>query len=575
MLMNVKPSFRNLVIPVIQVLIFLFLFKAAKSQDNKSSAIDSKYKKGMVVCATPLASQVGLDILKKGGNAIDAAVAVHFALQVTHPEAGNIGGGGLMVYRAANGSTSTLDFREKAPGNASANMYLDSTGKVITDLSVNTRKASGVPGSVDGMVVAHKKLGSLKWAELVQPAIVLARNGFKISKRLANDLNRNRLEFVKNNPKNTYLINENGWKEGDLLIQEDLAKTLELIRDKGREGFYTGPVADLIVAEMKTGNGIITKADLENYHSVWRNAITGDYKNYHIITMPPPSSGGVALLQLLQSVKKYPLNKWGFNSDSTVQVMVEAERRVYADRSKYLGDPDFFKVPVDSLINPVYNQKRMENFNWNTATLSSAILPGNIAGYESDQTTHYSIVDSQGNAVAITTTLNDSFGSKVFVSGAGFLLNDEMDDFSIKPGVPNMYGLVGGKANSIQPGKRMLSSMTPTIVEKDGKLFMVVGTPGGSTIITSVFQTILNVIEFNQNMQQAVNAKKFHHQWVPDVVLTEKGALDDNCKTSLKRKGYKIEEKGAIGRVDAILVTNDGYYEGGADPRGDDTKLGW
>lgn len=575
MLNNIKQPSNNFIFHLLRVLVLILLFQIAKSQDNIPTASSPKYKKGMVVCATPYAAQVGLDILKKGGNVIDAAVAVQFALQVTHPEAGNIGGGGLMVYRAANGTTKTLDFREKAPANSNANMYLDSTGKVIPDLSLNTRKASGVPGSVDGMATAHKKLGSLKWAELIQPAIDLARKGFKISKRLANDLNRTKSDFVKNNQQNAYLINENGWKEGDLLVQEDLAKTLELIRDKGRDGFYSGPVANLIVKEMKSGNGIITNADLENYHSVWRNAITGDYKNYHIITMPPPSSGGVALLQLLQSVKKYPLIKWGFNSDSTVQVMIEAERRVYADRSKYLGDPDFFKVPVDSLINPQYNQKRMENFDWNAATLSSAILPGIVAGYESDQTTHYSIVDGEGNAVSITTTLNDTFGSKVFVGGAGFLLNDEMDDFSIKPGVPNMYGLVGGKANSIEPGKRMLSSMTPTIVEKDGKLFMVVGTPGGSTIITSVFQTILNVIEFNFDMQQAVDAKKFHHQWLPDVVTIEKGALQENCKNILISKGYKLVEKGAIGRVDAILITNDGYYQGGADPRGDDTKLGW
>ncbi len=575
MLNNIKQPSNNFIFHLLRVLVLILLFQIAKSQDNIPTASSPKYKKGMVVCATPYAAQVGLDILKKGGNVIDAAVAVQFALQVTHPEAGNIGGGGLMVYRAANGTTKTLDFREKAPANSNANMYLDSTGKVIPDLSLNTRKASGVPGSVDGMATAHKKLGSLKWAELIQPAIDLARKGFKISKRLANDLNRTKSDFVKNNQQNAYLINENGWKEGDLLVQEDLAKTLELIRDKGRDGFYSGPVANLIVKEMKSGNGIITNADLENYHSVWRNAITGDYKKYHIITMPPPSSGGVALLQLLQSVKKYPLIKWGFNSDSTVQVMVEAERRVYADRSKYLGDPDFFKVPVDSLINPQYNQKRMENFDWNAATLSSAILPGIVAGYESDQTTHYSIVDGEGNAVSITTTLNDTFGSKVFVGGAGFLLNDEMDDFSIKPGVPNMYGLVGGKANSIEPGKRMLSSMTPTIVEKDGKLFMVVGTPGGSTIITSVFQTILNVIEFNFDMQQAVDAKKFHHQWLPDVVTIEKGALQENCKNILISKGYKLVEKGAIGRVDAILITNDGYYQGGADPRGDDTKLGW
>lgn len=574
MLNNIKQPSNNFIFHLLRVLVLILLFQIAKSQDN-TTASSPKYKKGMLVCATPYAAQVGLDILKKGGNVIDAAVAVQFALQVTHPEAGNIGGGGLMVYRAANGTTKTLDFREKAPANSNANMYLDSTGKVIPDLSLNTRKASGVPGSVDGMATAHKKLGRLKWAELIQPAIDLAHKGFKISKRLANDLNRTKSDFVKNNQQNAYLINENGWKEGDLLVQEDLAKTLELIRDKGRDGFYSGQVANLIVKEMKRGNGIITNADLENYHSVWRNAITGDYKNYHIITMPPPSSGGVALLQLLQSVKKYPLNKWGFNSDSTVQVMVEAERRVYADRSKYLGDPDFFKVPLDSLINPQYNQKRMENFNWNAATLSSAILPGIVAGYESDQTTHYSIVDGEGNAVSITTTLNDTFGSKVFVSGAGFLLNDEMDDFSIKPGVPNMYGLVGGKANSIEPGKRMLSSMTPTIVEKDGKLFMVVGTPGGSTIITSVFQTILNVIEFNFDMQQAVDAKKFHHQWLPDVVTIEKGALQENCKNILISKGYKLVEKGAMGRVDAILITNDGYYQGGADPRGDDTKLGW
>jgi len=359
------------------------------------------------------------------------------------------------------------------------------------------------------------------------------------------------------------------------LVQEDLAKTLEQIRDKGREGFYDGVVAGQIVDEMKAGKGLITKEDLKNYHSVWRNALIGKYKEYKVITMPPPSSGGVALLQLLQTVEKYPLSKWGFNRDSTVQLMVEAERRVYADRSKYLGDPDFYNVPVDSLLRPEYNTARMSNFTWDKATLSSAIQPGKVTGYESDQTTHYSIVDRDGNAVSITTTLNNSFGSKIFVKGAGFLLNDEMDDFSSKPGVPNMFGLVGGKANSIQPNKRMLSSMTPTILEKDGKLFMVVGTPGGSTIITSVFQTILNVIEFNQSMQQAVSSKRFHHQWLPDEVDIEKGAIDSASRAKLEQKGYKILERGPSGRVDAILKTKWNYYEGGADPRGDDTKLGW
>jgi gamma-glutamyltranspeptidase/glutathione hydrolase len=559
---------------LLPLLVFFFLQSVhAQSQPGKNN--NELYNKGMVVCATPGAAKVGLDILKKGGNAVDAAVAVQFALAVTHPEAGNIGGGGFMVYRSSKGETSTLDFREKAPATANPDMYLDSAGKVIPNMSLYTHKASGIPGSVDGMVEAHRKYGKLKWTELVQPAIDIARNGFKITKRLASDLNRERDQFVKLNAGKSYLLNNAGWKEGDLLVQKDLAKTLGLIRDKGRDGFYKGVVADQLVEEMKNGNGLITKADLDNYHSVWRNAITGYYKGYKIITMPPPSSGGIALLQLLKSVEKYPLHRWGHNQDSTVQLMVEAERRVYADRSKYLGDPDFYKVPVDSLLNPAYIQLRMKNFNWNSATPSSSIQPGTFVGYESDQTTHYSIVDAEGNAVSITTTLNDSFGSKIFVNGAGFLLNNEMDDFSAKPGVPNMFGLVGGKANSIQPGKRMLSSMTPAILEKDGKLFMVVGTPGGATIITSVFQTILNVIEFDQDMQQAVNSKRFHHQWLPDWVEVEKGALSDTTRHKLEQKGYKIVDHGPMGRVDAILKTGAGNYEGGADPRGDDTKLGW
>jgi gamma-glutamyltranspeptidase/glutathione hydrolase len=544
-------------------------------QGQLTNTSGHEYRNGMVVCAYPDASKAGLAILQKGGNAVDAAVAVQFALAVTLPEAGNIGGGGFMVYRGADGQTNTLDFREKAPSGASTNMYLDSAGNVVPDMSLYTHKASGVPGSVDGMVTAHKKYGKLSWAELLQPAIDLATNGFKITQHLANDLNRNQAMFKKMNPGKSYLIKDTPWKEGDLLVQADLAKTLELIRDKGRDGFYDGPVADALIAEMKKGDGLISKADLTNYHAVWRNAITGNYKGYKIITMPPPSSGGIALLQLLKSVEKYPLQKWGHNQDSTVQVMVEAERRVYADRSKYLGDPDFYKVPVDSLLNPVYLDARMKSLNWNVATPSTSIQPGSFVGYESDQTTHYSIVDHDGNAVSITTTLNDSFGSKIFVAGAGFLLNNEMDDFSSKPGVPNMFGLVGGKANSIQPGKRMLSSMTPTIVEKDGKLFMIVGTPGGSTIITSVFQTILNVIDFNQDMQQAVTSKRFHSQWLPDVVTVESGALDTLTRQKLSKKGYKIENIKSIGRVDAILKTKWGYYDGGADPRGDDTKLGW
>jgi gamma-glutamyltranspeptidase/glutathione hydrolase len=540
-----------------------------------SQTTPASYRNGMVVCAYPDASQVGVDILKKGGNAVDAAVAVQFALAVTLPEAGNIGGGGFMVFRPAKGLPNTLDFREKAPAAANRDMFLDANGNVVPNMSLATHQASGVPGSVDGMVEAHAKYGKLKWAELVQPAIDLARKGFKITPHLAADLNRNADAFKKLNPGKNYFLKDTPWEAGQLLIQEDLAKTLELIRDKGRAGFYEGKVAAQLTAEMKSGNGMITEADLKNYHSMWRKPIIGKYKDYKIITMPPPSSGGIALLQLLNAVEKYPLHRWGYNQDSTVQVVVEAERRVYADRSKYLGDPDFFKVPVDSLLRPEYITSRMQNFNWDKATPSSEIKPGTFAGYESDQTTHYSIVDKEGNSVSITTTLNGGFGSKIVVKGAGFLLNNEMDDFSAKAGVPNMFGLTGGKANSIQPGKRMLSSMTPTIVEKNGKLFMVVGTPGGSTIITSVFQTILNVIDFDQNMQQAVNSKRFHHQWLPDEVYIETDAtFSDAVKSKLQQKGYKVIVKGASGRVDAILITKDGL-QGGADPRGDDTAIGW
>jgi gamma-glutamyltranspeptidase/glutathione hydrolase len=562
--MGVSQSILYKLSLLLVLLCFTNLVKAQK-QNNSN---------GMVVCAYPDAAQAGLNVLKNGGNAVDAAVAVQFALAVTHPQAGNIGGGGFMVYRPAKGMPNTLDFREKAPARANTNMYLDAAGNVIPDMSLYTHKASGVPGSVDGMITAHQKYGKLKWAALVQPAINLALKGFKITKHLAADMNLNDSVFRSLNPGKNYLLKHGGWKEGDLLVQADLGKTLARIRDKGRDGFYDGTTADLIIAEMKAGKGLFTKADLHNYRSVWRKPVTGHYKNYKIITMPPPSSGGIALLQLLKSVEPYPLRRYGFNSDSTVQVIVEAERRVYADRSKYLGDPDFYKVPVDSLLRPQYIASRMQTFNWNAATPSTSIQPGTFIGYESDQTTHFSIVDKYGNAVSITTTLNDSFGSKIFVGGAGFLLNNEMDDFSSKPGVPNMYGLIGGKANSIQPGKRMLSCMTPTIVEKNGKLFMVVGTPGGSTIITSVFQTILNVIEFNMDMQQAVSAKRFHHQWLPDEVVAEDGALSNAAKIKLQEKGYLLKPNGAIGRVDAILKTKTGN-QGGADPRGDDMAMGY
>jgi len=535
-----------------------------------------EFKNGMVVSAHPEASEVGIEILKKGGNAVDAAVAVQFALAVVYPNAGNIGGGGFMVYRSAAGEVNALDFREKAAGSATRDMYLDTAGNPIVSKSLYGHLAAGVPGSVDGMVEAHKKYGKLSWAEVLQPAINLAENGFKITQRQAGELNGLHRKLMDFNPNGTAFVNlQSTWKADDLLIQKELANTLRLIKEKGRAGFYEGAVADSIVGEMKRGNGLITKEDLKNYHSAWRKPITGSYRGYKIITMPPTSSGGIALVQLLQSVEPYPLNKWGHNADSTVQVIVEAERRVYADRATHLGDPDFYPVPQTGLLDAAYNKNRMSTLDWNAATPSSKVLAGQIKGAEHEETTHFSIVDRQGNAVSITTTLNGSYGSLVAVKGAGFLLNNEMDDFSVKPGAPNMYGLVGGEANSISPNKRMLSSMTPTIVEKDGKLFMVVGTPGGSTIITSVFQTIVNVIDFNMSMQGAVAAKKFHHQWLPDEVAVEKDALDSTTVEKLRKKGYNIIQRGPIGRVDAILKTKWGYYQGGADPRGDDKAIGY
>lgn len=536
---------------------------------------NNEYRKGMVVSASEEASQVGLNILKKGGNAIDAAVAVQFALAVVYPNAGNIGGGGFLVYRGDNGEVNTLDFREKAAFRASRDMYLDADGNPVVDKSLFGHLAAGVPGSVAGMVAAHQKYGKLKWAELLEPAVALAKRGFKVTARQAGELNRLKERFITHNPNGTALVKDGEWLEGDVLIQSELANTLEQIRDKGEAGFYDGPVADSILVEMKRGKGIISKDDLKSYKAVWRKPIVGDYKSFKVITMPPPSSGGIALIQLLKSVEPYPLKRWGLNADSTVQLMVEAERRVYADRATYLGDPDFYDVPQEQLLSDDYIKGRMAGFNWEHATPSSEINAGSLMMAEHEETTHFSIVDRDGNAVSVTTTLNGSYGSAVVVKGAGFLLNNEMDDFSVKPGSPNMYGLVGGEANAIMPAKRMLSSMTPTIIEKDGELFMIVGTPGGSTIITSVFQTVLNVIEFNKNMQAAVDAKKFHHQWLPDTVYVEKGALDSLTMLKLKAKGYPILERGAIGRVDAILKTKWGFYQGGADKRGDDKSLGW
>ena len=530
-------------------------------------------KQGMVVSTHPAASEIGLAILKKGGNAIDAAVAVNFALAVSHPSAGNIGGGGFLVYRDKSGNVKALDYREKAPSGASRDMYLDAEGKIIPGKSMTGIFSVGVPGTVAGMQEMHEKLGRLPWNELLQPSVDLARNGLVLTEKEARGLNRQRTEFMKENPGKNYLLSVEGkeWKAGDLLVQGDLANTLELILRKKAKGFYKGQTARNIVKEMKAQNGIISKKDLRHYQAIWRTPVKSQYKNYQIIGMPPPSSGGVALAQLLQMVAPYSLKKWGPTSDSTIQVMVEAERRVYADRAKWLGDPDFVKVPVTELIDPTYAASRMTSMNFNQATKSSDIQAGAFPGYESPETTHYSIVDGEGNAVSITTTLNNAYGSKVFVAGSGFLLNDEMDDFSAKAGAPNLYGLIGSKANEIQPNKRMLSSMTPTIVEENGKLKMVVGTPGGSTIITSVFQVVLNTLEMGMNMQQAVEYPRFHHQWMPEKITAEPKRFSEEQQIRLQTKGYIFTPVSAIGLVEGILVLPNGNLQGGADSRGDDT----
>ncbi|MFT4031334.1 MAG: gamma-glutamyltransferase [Siphonobacter sp.] len=536
-------------------------------------------KNVMVASAHPEASEVGAAIMKKGGNAIDAAVATFFALAVVHPSAGNLGGGGFMVFRDKTGQSFALDFREKAPYAAFRDMYLDSLGNVVPNMAWLGHSASGVPGSVDGMVVAHQRFGKLSWKEVIQPAIELAEQGVALTENEAKGLNRVRSDIKKYNPGEPYFLKmgaDTTWKTDEKLIQTDLGKTLRRIQEKGRAGFYEGETAHLLIAEMGKAKAPIVQKDLDDYHSAWRNPVMGTYRGYKVISMSPTSSGGIALVQLMKLVEPFPLKRWGWHSDSTTQVIIEAERRVYADRAKWLGDPDFFKVPEKELLQPDYLKKRWSDFNWNQASDSKAVSGGAIPGYESNETTHFSVVDSEGNAVSITTTINNGYGSRVVVNGAGFLMNDEMEDFAVKPGVPNVFGLVGAEANSVQPGKRMLSSMTPTIIEKEGKLFMVVGTPGGSTIITSVFQTIINVIDHGMSMQQAVNALKFHHQWLPDQTTFEQGAFSEKVLSGLRSKGYKINpQAGTLGRMDCILVLPDGSLEGGSDPRADDTSVGW
>jgi len=528
-------------------------------------------KHSCVVSAHPLASEVGLAILKRGGNAFDAMIATQLALAVVYPNAGNLGGGGFTVARTKNDSLVALDYRETAPSKGGRDMYIDSAGNARTDWSQNGHLSAGVPGTVAGLF-AEYKYAKLPFKELIQPAIDLAEKGFTLTEREASSFNSNKKDFIQYNTKPTALVKNTEWKAGDTLLQPELAKTLKLIRDNGAKGFYEGETAKLVVEEMQRGKGLISYEDLKNYVCKPRKPVEFDYRGYHVVSMPPSSSGGIILGEMLKMIEPYPMHDYGFQTKQSVQLMIEAERRAYADRAEHLGDPDFWKVPQNILLSDAYLKKRMADYDATKAGESKNTKAGNV--HESNETTHISVMDEEGNMVAVTTTLNNSYGSKTFVGGAGFLLNDEMDDFSIKPGVPNMYGAIGGDANAIEPGKRMLSSMTPTLVLKDHKPFIVVGTPGGTTITTSVFQSIVNIVDFDMSAKDAVDKPKFHHQWLPDIVTIEKGFTESTAK-QLEAMGYKLQETGGIGRTELIKILPDGTREAAADIRGDDSASGY
>ena len=526
---------------------------------------------GMVATRSPLASEVGANALAQGGNAIDAAVAAGFALAVTHPAAGNLGGGGFMVVRLASGEVVANDHRERAPAAASRDMYLDDAGEVVAGLSTASHLAVGVPGTVAGLLDAHERYGELDRAAVLDPAIALAEAGFAISRDLASSLAQVLPRMAKYPASMTVFAGADGaaFEVGHVLRQPDLAATLKRIRERGKDGFYQGRTADLLAQEMERGGGLVTREDLAAYRSVWREPIRGEYRGHEIVSMPPPSSGGILLVQMLNMLEGFDLKALGHGAAATVHRMVEVERRAYADRALHLGDADFYPVPVATLIDKGYAAGRLKSFHPNRASLSADIAAGEVAE-ESAETTHVSVLDAAGNAVAYTTTLNMGYGAKMVVEGAGFLLNNEMDDFSARPGVANVYGLLGGEANAIEPGKRMLSSMSPTILLRDGEPVLVTGSPGGSTIITTVLQIIVNVLDHDMSLSEAVAAPRFHHQWQPDRIVVERFGLSPDTVAALEAMGHGnlmvLPPGRHIGDANSVMRV-DGELLGMADPR--------